>query len=267
MKQQVYLISDSTGITAKALADGLLNQFQGINFHVMTYRYIDSPSRLAKVCEQINQAAENSPRKPIVFSTLVEGPMRAQLESVDAHVFDVMGSFLTPLEEVLGRQASPSVGYTHGRREEAEYRERMDAVSYALNNDDGVSTKHYDKADIILVGVSRSGKTPASLYLAMQYGLYVANYPLVSDDFDSLEIPEILSANRQKLFALTIDPGRLQGIRQERRPDSPYASLSVCRQEVRLAEDLFNKLDIPVCDVTQLSVEEIATRILRQIGT
>lgn len=264
MKQQVYLISDSTGITAEALADSLLKQFPGIKFTVVTFRYIDSPARLAKVCKQINQEVGQSQRKPIVFSTLVEGLMRVQLASVQAHVFDVMGLFLTPLEEILGTQASPSVGYTHGRREETAYRERMAAVNYAIDNDDGVSTKHYDKADVILVGVSRCGKTPTCLYLAMQYSLYMANYPLVTEDLDAMVVPDTLKKYREKLFALTISPERLHSIRQERRPDSPYAALTLCKREVQLAEKMFRELDIPVCDVTSLSVEEISTQILRQ---
>ena len=265
MKQQVYLISDSTGITASALADSLLNQFHGISFELTTFRYIDSPSRLAQVCEQINHEAEKSQRKPVVFSTLVEGAMRVQLESANAHVFDLMGAFLTPLEEVLGRQASPSIGYTHGQREETKYHERISAVNYALRNDDGVSTKYYDQADAILVGVSRCGKTPTCLYLAMQYSMYAANYPLVAEDLETMTIPEVLHTYKDKLFALTIDPKRLQIIRQERRPNSNYASLSQCQQEVKLAETIYRELDIPVCDVTSLSVEEIATRVLRHL--
>lgn len=265
MKQQVYLISDSTGITASALADSLLNQFQGMSFEMTTFRYVDSPSRLAQVCEQINAAARQGQQKPVVFSTLVEGPMRVQLNAVDAHVFDLMGAFLTPLEEVLGRQASPNIGYTHGQREQAQYHERMDAVNYALRNDDGVSTRHYEQADIILIGVSRCGKTPTCLYLAMQYSMYAANYPLVAEDLESASVPEVLKQYRDRLFALTIEPQRLQAIRQERRPDSNYASLKQCQHEVRLAGMLFHDLGVPVCDVTSLSVEEIATRVLRYV--
>lgn len=265
MKQLVYLISDSTGITARALADSLLNQFQGISFELTTYRYVDSPSVLATVCEQINQKAESYRQKPIIFSTLVEGPMRVQLQSANAHIFDLMGAFLTPLEEVLGRQASPTVGYTHGRRAEADYRERMDAVNYALRNDDGISTRHYDEADVILIGVSRCGKTPTCLYLAMQYSLYAANYPLVSEDLESMVTPRVLQDYHDKLFALTISPERLETIRQERRPDSNYASLAQCQLEIRQAETIFKELAIPVCDVTRLSVEEIATRVLRHL--
>lgn len=265
MKQQVYLISDSTGITARALADSLLKQFHGVSFEITTLRYVDSPSRLAQVCEQINQQAAESRQKPVVFSTLVEGAMRVQLQSANAHVFDLMGSFLTPLEEILGRQAAPTIGYTHGQREETEYRERIGAINYALSNDDGVSTKYYDQADAILVGVSRCGKTPTCLYLAMQYSLYAANYPLVAEDLETMSIPEVLHNYKDKLFALTIDPRRLQSIRQERRPDSNYASLSQCQQEVRMAESIFRELNIPVCDVTSLSVEEIATRVLRHL--
>lgn len=265
MKQRVYLISDSTGITAQALADSLLNQFQGINFDVVTFRHIDSPSRLADVCNLINDYANNSEQRPIVISTLVEGPMRVELQTANAHVFDVMGCYLTPLEEILHTQATPARGFTHGRREEDDYRQRMDAVNYVLRCDDGVSTQHYDRADMILVGVSRSGKTPTCLYLAMQYSLYAANYPLVTEDMDHLHAPEILRKHRDKLYGLTISPERLAAIRQERRPDSQYATLAQCQHEIRQADNIFRELQIPVCDVTHLSVEEIATEILQHL--
>ena len=266
MKYQIYLVSDSTGITAERLAQSLLTQFQGMSFDISTLRYIDSSEKVAQACRLIDDHAAQSKNKPIVISTLVDGQLRARLQEANAHVLDVMGAFLTPLEEILGVQATPTVGLTHGQGQQDTYKQRMDAVTYALLHDDGGVQSHYDRADIILIGVSRSGKTPSSVYLAMQYGLYVANYPLVEDDLDTGELPKALQPYHDKLFALTILPERLHNIREERRRGSEYASLPQCQHEVRQAEALFRRLRLPVCDVSKLSIEEIATRILQQLG-
>lgn len=264
MKYSVFLVSDSTGITAERLAQSLLSQFQPVSFDIQTLRYVDSIERMEEVCRQIDQVAQQSQSRPIVISTLVDGQLRARLQVLDAHVLDVMGAFLTPLEEILGQQAVPAVGLTHGQGKQDSYKQRMEAVTYTLMHDDGGIQSHYDRADIILIGVSRSGKTPTSVYLAMQYGLYIANYPLVEEDLDTGELPKVLRPFQSKLFALTILPDRLHNIRQERRPGSEYATLAQCQHEVRQAEALFRRRHLPVCDVSKLSVEEIATRILHQ---
>lgn len=264
MRYQVFLVSDSTGITVERLAQSLLAQFQAVQFHTRTLRYIDDFGKLETVCGEIDAAAAQDGHRPIVISTLVNGQLRARLQQTNAHVLDLMGSFLTPIEEILGEQAVPAVGQTHGQGEQDSYKQRMDAVTYALSHDDGGVQSHYDRADIILVGVSRSGKTPTSVYLAMQYGLFVANYPLVEEDLDSEELPEVLRPFHDRLFALTILPERLHNIREERRRGSEYASLARCQLEIRQAEALFRREHLQVCDVSKLSVEEIATHILQQ---
>jgi regulator of PEP synthase PpsR (kinase-PPPase family) len=266
MKYPVFLVSDSTGITAERLAQSLLTQFQEVSFDIHTLRYIDSIEKVAEVCRLIDASADQNKNKPIVIGTLVNGQLRAKLQQANAHVLDIMGAFLTPLEEILGCQATPTIGLTHGQGEQDTYKQRMDAVTYALLHDDGGVQSHYDRADIILLGVSRSGKTPTSVYLAMQYGLYVANYPLVEEDLDSGELPKVLQPYHAKLFALTILPERLHNIREGRRRGSEYASLAQCQHEVRQAEALFRRQRLPVCDVSRLSVEEIATHILQQLG-
>lgn len=266
MKYHVFLVSDSTGITAERLAHSLLLQFQTVDFELRSFRYIDTLEKVTELCREIEQTARNTNTKPLVLSTLADGRLRAALQFVDAHVLDIMGAFLTPLEEILGCQAVPAVGLTHGQGQQDTYKQRMDAVTYALLHDDGGVQSHYDRADLILIGVSRSGKTPTSVYLAMQYGLYVANYPLVEEDLARGELPAVLLDHHAKLFALTILPERLHNIREERRRGSEYASLAQCQHEVRQAEALFRRLRLPVCDVSRLSVEEIATRILQQLG-
>ncbi len=262
MKQQVFLISDSTGITVEALGQSLLAQFQQISFEVSTYRYVDSAEKVDKICRKVAESARSSPSRPIVLSTLVEGPLRVRLQMADAHVFDIMGEFLTPLEEIFHTQASPTLGRTHGQQEHRDYQHRMDAVNFALMNDDGVAAKHLERADVILIGPSRSGKTPTCLYLAMQYGVHAANYPLVEEDFERRVLPEILAKHKKQLFGLTISSERLHEIREARRAESEYASLKQCKYEVNQVNILYKEHHIPVCDVTRRSVEEIATRIL-----
>ena len=171
MKQPVIFVSDSTGITVESLGASLLAQFEGVHFDVTLFRFIDSLEKVDQVLERIAAISDAQSRRPIVISTLVDGGLRARLQQAQAHVFDLMGEFLTPLEEILHVQASPHIGVTHGQRQEAEYQRRMDAVNFALLNDDGATTRHYDQAQVILVGLSRSGKPPTCVYLDMQYGI------------------------------------------------------------------------------------------------
>lgn len=262
MKQQVILVSDSTGITVEAVAQSLLAQFPGIEFDVKTYRYVGSTAKIDHLCEEIAGIVAETGQKPIIISTLVDGPLRTRLEKADAFVFDIMGGFLTPLEEVLHRQARALKGKTHGQHERNYYQHRMDAVNFALFNDDGITDKHLASADVILIGPSRTGKTPTSLYLAMQYGIYAANYPLVEEDFELMRLPESLNPHKSRCFGLTIDPQRLHEIREARRAGSEYASLQRCSYEVNQVNALYHEYSIPSCDVTQRSVEEIATTIL-----
>lgn len=266
MKQEVILVSDSTGITVEALSQGLLAQFKKLQFDVKTYRYIDSVGKVEAICQKLAESANPAKPKPIIFSTLVEGTLRAKLQTADAHVFDIMGKFMTPLEEILHSQASPTLGQTHGQQEHVFYQHRMDAVNFALMNDDGVTNKHLERADVILIGPSRSGKTPTCLYLAMQYGVQAANYPLVDEDYELSLLPEVLIKHKKQLFGLTIEPERLREIRETRRPGSEYASLKQCQYEVNQVNTLYHEHGIPNCDVTHRSIEEIATRILPHLS-
>lgn len=260
MKRQVYFISDRTGITIEALGHSLLSQFKDLKFEFTTLRYVDSLNKIENLCQTID--GYEGEERPLIFSTLVDGQLRAKLGRVNAHVFDLMGEFLTPLEEILNTQASLALGHTHGPGSDKHYAHRMDAVNYALLNDDGLTTRHLDRADIILIGPSRSGKTPTCLYLAMQYGVYAANYPLVEEDFELMRLPGVLAKRRDQLFGLSITAERLQQIREVRRPDSEYASIKQCQYEVNQIGILYRENRISTCDVTQRSVEEIATRIL-----
>lgn len=263
MQRSVFFVSDRTGITAETMGHSLLAQFRGIEFVQQTLRFIDTPDKARGVIEDINRAAHESQARPIVFSTLVDPEIRRLVAGADAVFFDLVDTFIEPLEAELQRKSSHAIGLGH-TVDQSHYNLRMDAVNYALTTDDGLGTQHYDLADVVILGVSRSGKTPTCLYLALTFGVYAANYPLTKDDLEDLRLPRILGERRQKLFGLSIDPISLQQIRQKRRPEGDYASLKQCQYEVRKAEALFRQEDIRSLPTTTISVEEIATTILQQ---
>ena len=259
-----FFISDRTGITAENLGHSLLSQFEGVKFNRVRLPFLDSVEKARDALEQINQTSLTDGQRPLIFSTLILPAVRNIIEQSDALFLDLFEMFVVPLETELGVSSSHAVGRSHAVG--TNYNSRMDAVNYALNHDDGGITRDLNLADIILIGVSRCGKTPTSLYLAMQFGISAANYPLVPEDFNSEAIPQVLKPLRSKIHGLTIKPERLQQIRNERSPNSHYASLDNCQTEVKQAERLMQLAGIPYIDVTTMSVEEIATTILYQTG-
>ncbi|NVK43856.1 MAG: kinase/pyrophosphorylase [Oceanospirillaceae bacterium] len=264
MKRTAFFISDGTGITAETLGNSLLAQFDGIQFEKITLPYIDSLEKAHAVVEQINDAIEKDQERPIILDTIVNLEIRQYIAQCKGMMIDVFSTFLSPLEQELGVRSSYSVGKFHAIVEMNRYKSRIDAVNFALDNDDGARTQQYDKAEIILVGVSRSGKTPSCLYMALQYGIRAANYPLTEEDMANPGIPICLQPHRDKLYGLTIDPFQLAAIRHERRPNSRYASLDQCSHEVRTIERLFRDESLPFINTTTFSVEEIATRIMSE---
>lgn len=267
MKRSVFFLSDRTGITAEALGHSLLTQFEGIEFDQVTLPFIDSRDKAYQAVERINEAARVDGVKPLLFSTLINSELRELVaENSAGLMFDFFDTFIKPLEMELRRMSSHAVGRSHGMGTYAQYKARIDAVNFALSNDDGVSTRGFPQADIILVGVSRSGKTPTCLYLALQYGIRAANYPLTEEDLDSHRLPAALHPFREHLFGLTIDPVRLQQIRSERRANSRYSSLQQCQTEIREVETIYRKEKIPYLDTSTVSIEEIATTILLHSG-
>jgi regulator of PEP synthase PpsR (kinase-PPPase family) len=263
-KRTVFFISDRTGITVEALGQSLLTQFDGFDFRRITLPFIDSVEKTENAVKQINLAAEADGARPVVFSSLVDTAMSGILATANALFLDFFQIFIAPLEEELKTKSSHTVGRSHSVKDNPEYQLRIEAVNFALSHDDGVSTRDLDQADIILVGVSRCGKTPTCLYLALQFGIKAANYPLIPEDLEKLQLPAVLKKHQKKLYGLTIAPQRLQQIRNERKPDSKYAALSNCQYEVREAEALMNREDIKYLDTTVKSIEEIATTILHQ---
>lgn len=260
----VFFISDRTGITAENLGHSLLSQFEAIKFNRVRLPFLDTVEKARDAVVQINEASIADGQRALIFSTLILPAVRNIVEQSDALFLDLFEMFIVPLEAELGVNSSHAVGRSHAA--DLNYNSRMDAVNYAMNHDDGGITRDLNRSDIILVGVSRCGKTPTSLYLALQYGIYAANYPLVPEDFETESLPSALKPLCGKLHGLTIRPERLQKIRTERSPNSRYASLENCQNEVKQAESLMNLFNIAYLDVTSMSVEEIATTIMHQKG-
>lgn len=265
MKRHVFFISDGTGITAETLGHSILSQFESIEFEQSRIPYVESTERAHAAVAKINEEAQKNDSRPIVFSSLVKPAEREILANCNAFVMDLFASFVSPLETELGVTSSKTIGQSHGIINEDDYGVRIDAVHFALDNDDGARTRMYDQADIILTGVSRSGKTPTCLYLALQFGIRAANYPLTEDDLDDIRLPKCLREHKDKLFGLSIDPERLANIRQERKANSRYASIRQCEDEIRGAEAIFNKERVPYINSTHFSIEEISTKILAEM--
>lgn len=262
----VFFVSDGTGITAEMLGRTLLSQFPGAAFRRFTLPFVDTPDKARAARAQIDKSAAQDGARAIVFSTLIEQAEKSIVAASDALFLDLFDMFISPLEAELGVESSHMLGLSHGISNHGAYQERINAINFTLAHDDGASTANLDQADVILIGVSRSGKTPTCLYLAMQYGVRAANYPLTPEDFGDGGLPKPLRPFRAKLFGLAISPERLSQIRQERRPDSHYAALENCRYETRRVEGLYRSEGVKFADTTTKSVEEIAITILHQTG-
>ncbi len=265
-RRTVFFVSDQTGVTAETLGHSLLTQFEGHEFDQVTLPFLDTVDKIDKALAQINDRATEQGVGPIIFSTLVEDNLRERFKPAKGVLIDLFNTFLPTLESELHVKSSHKVGRAHGMVDPLRYDQRIDATNYALHNDDGARTTDYDQADIILVGVSRSGKTPTCLYLALTYGIYAANYPLSEDEFESGQLPGSLLAHRSKLFGLTIEAKRLQHIRYERRPTGRYATMQQVSFEMRAAEALFARYNIRFIDTTNSSIEELASTILSETG-
>jgi len=260
----VFFISDRTGITAEALGNSLLTQFAHLEFKRINLAFIDTLEKANKAANKIKDAATKDGLPPLVFSTQISAEYQAIISNSGGILFDLFATFIEKMEDTLGVDSSQASGLSHGVADTKTYASRIDSINFALNNDDGLNAKNYDNADIILTGVSRSGKTPTCLFLAIKYGIYAANYPLIEEDLQSTQLPKALKQHKEKLFGLTISPVRLQNVRVERRSNSSYASIDQCRREVRRAEDVFTENSISFIDTSQTSIEEIATRILHK---
>lgn len=262
MKRSIFFISDGTGITAETLGHSLLTQFDQVQFDHVTIPYIDTAQKAEDAVNKINLVADKEKQRPIIFSTLVNPSIRSIIATSKGLLLDFFKTFLDSLETELKTPTTQHVGRMHGLVDYKSYMARIEAVNYALNHDDGLGSQNYDQADLILIGVSRCGKTPTCLYLALQFGLLAANYPFTEDDLINSKLPPNLQPFHSKLFGLSIDPARLSLIRQERRPNSRYASLAQCKKEVVQVEGYFEREKIPFLSSTTRSIEEIASSII-----
>ena len=265
-KRTVFFVSDGTGISAQTLGSSLLQQFSIGEYHNELVSFMDSESKAHECLRLIQSKRESSGVRPLVFSTIVEGEISDIIGQADALHIDLFQHFLPPLQEELGVEYHHTIGRSKEVVATDKYARRMEAINYSLTHDDGQTTKNLDKADIILVGVSRSGKTPTSLFLAMHYGIYAANYPLIPEDFDRNALPTGLKEQLPKLIGLMIDPARLHAIRNERRPGSKYASIENCRKEVSDAKRMLTRFGIPWLDSSSKSVEELSAAIIQAAG-
>ena len=264
-RRTVFFVSDGTGISAQMLGHSLLTQFEGITFQQVTLPFIDSPEKADESRVRIDAEAAKGNGLPVVFATLVNTDVRDRLRGANALFLDFFETFIGPLEDGFGVRSNHTIGKSHSAQDQPQYHRRIEAVNFSMAHDDGASHRELDQADVILVGVSRSGKTPTSLYLALQFGVKAANYPLIPEDFQRGALPPVLHAYRTKLFGLSIAPERLREIRQERRPGSTYADLANCRYEVEQAERLMRRDGIRWINSTTKSIEEIAATILREL--
>jgi regulator of PEP synthase PpsR (kinase-PPPase family) len=260
----VFIVSDGTGITAENFSQSILAQFEATFKHVRV-PFVDSPEKAHDAVSSINQAASKYEVQPIVFTTLVNPELNQIVGKANGLILDMFQTFVAPLEQALGVKSTHAMNRLHHNADTEAYKNRIEAINYSLAHDDGQSNRNLAEADVILVGISRVGKTPTSLYLAMQYGMKAANYPLIPEDFERGQLPKDLVPYRNKIFGLMIDAERLSEIRNERRPGSNYAKLENCRYEINEATDMMKKESIPWVATTSKSIEEIATTVLQSM--
>lgn len=259
--RRAFILSDHTGLTAEAMARALLVQFPEQRHEIRSHPFLDSLDKVASVAREIARYPD-----ALVFSSLVDAQARQLVrEQCVGRFFDFFDEYTPRLEALLGTKAHPVTGSLHGIADNGHYQERIRALDYSVLHDDGAVTRHYEEADVILLGISRSGKTPTCLYLALRYGLQAANYPLAGEDLQHRELPPAVNPYRDKLIGLTTEPLQLQRIRSQRLNSGRYATMEQCRWEVSQAESLFRRHRLPVIDTTAISIEEIATHIISEI--
>lgn len=265
-RRTVFFVSDQTGITAETLGRSLLSQFDSLHFRQVTLPFISSQDKAKEAVRRINLTASVEGCRPVVFATFAQQELRDIIAESKGLFLDFFDAFIGPLEKEFDTRSSHRSGRAHSVASDQAYQRRIDAMNYALSTDDGIGLRNYERAEVILLGVSRSGKTPTCLYLALHYGVFAANYPLTEEIFEHAELPSALKPHRRKLFGLTINAEQLRRIRVERRPDSHYASAQQISFELREALALYKRFGVPYLDTTDSSIEEIASTIMDRMG-
>ena len=261
--KDVYYISDSTGILVTNLGQALICQFPEVNFYEEKFPFIRTVAEAKKIMNHIMKRSGG--RRPIIFSTILDADVRAVFDSPEVEYFEAYGLFLEDLEIRLESRAVREPGYAR-HPSDVTMNKRVEAIHYCLEHDDGTKVSEYDEADIILVGVSRTGKTPVSVYLATQMGLKSANFPLTTEHLNSYRVPEVIRQNLSRVAALTTSPEQLHSAREKRYPGSKYAKLSMCMEELKQAEQIYMKTHIPIVSSAGKSIEEIATQVMEELG-
>lgn len=263
--RHVFFVSDGTGITAETLGNTLLTQFEGVDFSKSSLPFVSTPEKARVTVDYINHIAAASPLRPLVFSTTVSDAARAVLRECNALFVDLFDTYIHGLEKELGVVSTHAQGRAHSANNR-RYDARIEAINYSLEHDDGQSVRDLGRAELILIAPSRCGKTPTSLYLAMQHGIFATNFPLLDEDLEKPMLPKTLLGQEAKLFGVTSEPERLSQVRNERRPGSRYASIAQCSYELRQAETLYRKLQIPFVNSANMSIEEMAATVLHEKG-
>jgi [pyruvate, water dikinase]-phosphate phosphotransferase / [pyruvate, water dikinase] kinase len=266
MQRVVFFVSDGTGITAETLGASLLTQFEGISFKKVTLPFINTPDKARVSADYINHVADTASARPIIFSTTVNDEVRGVLRGTRALFLDLFDAFITPIESELGVKSTHATGRAHSMADINRYHARIDAMNFAMEHDDGQSVRDLERADVVLIAPSRCGKTPTTLYLALQHAVFATNFPLTEEDLEQPRLPTTLQGYERKLFGLTSDPERLSQVRSERRPGSKYAGLAQCSYELRQAEQLYRRLKIPHLNSANMSIEEIAAMVMEEKG-
>ena len=264
-KRTVFFISESTGITAETLGMSLLSQFPQIEFNTIQRPFVDSVEKAQKLVDEIKLLAQSENFQPLVFATMPKGEINTLLQRAQCHYYEIFESFLDKIGKDLQAEPVLESGLSHGLVNEKVYDSRIDALNFTLKHDDAMVLKTIGEADVIIIGLSRSGKTPTSLYLALKFGIKAANYPITEDDFERNELPAVLLEHRDKIFATKIKAKRLHRIREKRMPNSRYASLQTCKDEIEKLDDLYAKYVLKPMDVTSQSIEELAAQIVRKL--
>ncbi len=263
--RHVFFVSDGTGITAETLGNTLLTQFEGVDFVKSSLPFVSTPEKARITVDYINHIAQTEPLRPLVFSTTVSDAARAVLRECNALFMDLFDTYIHNLEQELGVVSTHAQGRAHSANSR-KYDARIEAINYALEHDDGQSIRDLGRAELILIAPSRCGKTPTSLYLAMQHGIFATNFPLLDEDLEKPALPKTLHGYESKLFGVTSEPERLSQVRNERRPGTRYASMAQCSYELRQAETLYRKQQIPFVNSANMSIEEMAATVLQEKG-
>jgi len=263
-EHQIYLISDSTGETIDRIFAALKAQFSNFEYELNHFSFTRTENQIQKILEN----AKNK-NNPIILYTIVNSKLAKYLaeESQKKKIpcFGVLGDLILNFSKILNQRASHEPSGQHVLDE--EYYQRIEAIQFTMNHDDGNLVNDINKSDIILLGVSRTSKTPTSIYLANR-GYKTINIPLVLNQ----KIPEGLTKNKSAcIIGLVADPERLADIRRNRvaimkNPKlKDYTNLDFIRKEVNDSKILFKKNNWPTIDVTRRSVEETAASILKII--